>query len=35
VSLWQSNLRAMRATRFFAAEVLRPEAVAVITGVTA
>jgi Phage capsid family len=34
-SLWQSNLRAMRATRYFGASVLRPEAVAVITGVTA
>ena len=34
-SLFQSNMRAMRATRFFGAEVLRPEAVAVITGVTA
>jgi Phage capsid family len=35
VSLFQSNMRAMRATRYFGAEVLRPEAVAVITGVTA
>jgi hypothetical protein len=34
-SLWQSNMRAMRATRFFGVEVLRPEAVAVITGITA
>jgi capsid protein len=35
VSLFQANMRAMRATRYFGAEVLRPEAVAVITGVTA
>jgi hypothetical protein len=33
-SLWQANMRAMRATRYFGAEVLRPEAVAVITGTT-
>jgi hypothetical protein len=35
VSLFQSNMRAMRATRFFGAEVLRPEAIAVITRITA
>jgi HK97 family phage major capsid protein len=33
-SLWQSNMQALRATRYFGVEVLRPEAVAVITGTT-
>jgi HK97 family phage major capsid protein len=35
VSLWQTNRLAMKAERYFGAEVLRPEAVCVITGVTA
>jgi HK97 family phage major capsid protein len=34
-SAFQSNLKFMRAMRFFGAEVLRPEAVAIITGITA
>jgi HK97 family phage major capsid protein len=33
-NLWQSNMRGLKASRFFGAEVLRPEAVAVITGTT-
>jgi hypothetical protein len=35
VSLFQANMRAIKAERCFGAEVLRPEAVCVITGVTA
>ena len=35
INLWQENKRAVKAERFFGAEVLRPEAVAVIEGVTA
>jgi hypothetical protein len=35
VFLWQNNMQAMRATRYFGAEVLRESAIAVITGVTA
>lgn len=33
-SLWQANLRAIRATRYFGVEVLRSSAVAIISGTT-
>jgi hypothetical protein len=34
-NLWQSNMRALKASRFFGAEPLRPSAISIIEGVTA
>jgi hypothetical protein len=34
-NLWQSNMRALKASRFFGAEPLRPSSISIIEGVTA